>query len=305
MSPLRQALDDYLEMRRGLGFKLQRASKLLPDFLGWVERQGARTITCELAITWALSRPVSNAAWSVTRLGEVRGFARYLHALDNRTEVPAPDLLFGRYRRGTPYLYSRRDMTSLFSAARELCCPFRAATISTLLGLLATTGLRPGEAIRLHRVDVDMGAGVLVVRETKFDKSREVPLHPSTVAALRRYSRERDRLFAKPPSFFLSMAGTPLAHTNLSLAFRRLLRATGIGAGARRRPRLHDFRHTFAITTLLAWYRDGEDVDSKLPQLSTYLGHVDPAATYWYLSASPELMALTARRLERAASVTR
>ena len=150
-----------------------------------------------------------------------------------------------------------------------------------------------------------MGAGVLVVRETKFDKSREVPLHPSTVAALRRYSRERDRLFAKPPSFFLSMAGTPLAHTNLSLAFRRLLRATGIGAGARRRPRLHDFRHTFAITTLLAWYRDGEDVDSKLPQLSTYLGHVDPAATYWYLSASPELMALTARRLERAASVTR
>jgi integrase/recombinase XerD len=308
MTPLRQAVADYLAMRRGLGFKLRRADALLPDFVAHLERCRARTVTCDLALEWAMRPPGAHPAWWVTRLEVVRGFASYLQAFDPSTEVPAPELLRGRYRRATPYLYSQSDIARLFGATRKLCSSQRAATLNTLIGLLATAGLRVGEGIRLDREDVDWHRRLLVIRETKFGKSREVPLHDSTLEALHAYARLRDRIFrrATTPAFFVSTVGTRLFHENIYKLFQHAVRAAGLQPRSpRRRPRFHDFRHTFAITTLLAWYRAGEDVDARLPQLSTYLGHVDPAATYWYLSASPELLALTARRLERASEVLR
>ena len=308
MTPLRQAVADYLTMRRGLGFKLQRAGSLLPDFVSHLERCHARTVTRDLALEWAMQPPGAHPAWWVTRLEVVRGFARYLQAFDPSTEVPAPELLRGRYRRKAPYLYSQGDIDRLFEAIRQLCSPQRAATLNTLIGLLAVAGLRVGEAIRLDREDVDWIQRLLVIRESKFGKSREVPLHESTVEALRAYARLRDRIFgrATTPAFFVSTTGTRLFHANINKAFQHALRDAGLQPRSTgRRPRFHDFRHTFAITTLLAWYRAGEDVDARLPQLSTYLGHVDPAATYWYLSASPELLAQTARRLEQATETLR
>ncbi|SRR5258708_5293374 len=302
--PLRQAVADYLAMRRGLGFRLRRDGTLLPQFVAYLESHGARAVTHELALSWSMRPADGHPAWWSTRLMVVRGFARYLHAFDPRTAIPPAELLPGRYRRSTPYLYSNIDIARIFEAARRVCTPLRAATLATLVGLLAVAGLRLGEAIRLDREDVDWKHGVLIIRKTKFGKSRQVPLHESTVAALTTYARLRDRLFPRPitPAFFVSKKGTRLWHENLHRSFQCVLRSAGIRSRATRRPpRFHDLRHTFAVRTLVRWYASGKNVDARLPLLSTYLGHNDPAATYWYLSASPELLALTARRLECAA----
>jgi integrase len=299
---------DYLAMRRGLGFKLKREGILLPQFVAHLESHGARAVTRDLALSWSMRPADGHPAWWSTRLMVVRGFARYLHAFDPRTAIPPAELLPGRYRRSTPHLYSEREIAQIFEAARRICGPLRAATLSTIVGLLATAGLRIGEAIRLDREDVDWQHGVLLIRKTKFGKSRQVPLHESTMAALKTYARFRDRLFQRPitPAFFVSKPGTRLWHENLHRSFQRVLRSSGIKSHATGRPpRFHDLRHTFAVRTLVRWYASGRKVDARLPLLSTYLGHNDPAATYWYLSASPELLALAARRLERAAEVLR
>jgi integrase len=189
------------------------------------------------------------------------------------------------------------------TAARTLASPLKAVTYETLVGLLATTGMRMGEAIRLDRADLDWNNGVLTVRSSKFGKSREVPLHPSTLGALRAYQRRCDQLCPRPkaPSFFISTTGTRLDQPTVGATFVMLARQAGLGPRSPRcRPRPHDLRHSFAVRTLLNWYRAGDNVESKLPLLSTYLGHVSPASTYWYLTAAPELLALASKRLEHA-----
>lgn len=308
MTPLRASMVDYLAMRRALGFKLKREGTLLPDFVAHLESHSARTVTRDLALTWAM-RPVDgHPAWWSARLVVVRGFARYLQAFDPRTELPPSELLDGRYRRTAPYVYSEKELARLFAAAPLVCTPLRAATLTTLVGLLAAAGLRVGEAIRLDRDDVGWRHGTLNIRETKFGKSRQVPLHQSTITALKAYARLRDRLLPRPivPAFFISKVGTRLWHENIHRSFQRVLRATGLESHAtRRRPRFHDLRHTFAVRVLTRWHTSGQDVDARLPLLSTYLGHADPAATYWYLSATPELLASATRRLERATEVLR
>jgi integrase/recombinase XerD len=304
MSDLRQRLDEYLAVRRSLGFRLDDVGRALGNFVGFADRSGAATVTTELAVTWATLPVNASPIWLAHRLSMVRGFARYLQTVDPATHVPPADLLpAGNYRPPTPYLYSDADITALMAAARTLTPPLRAATFETLIGLLAVTGLRIGEAMRLDRDDVDWTNGLLTVRDSKFGRSRQVLCHHSTIAALRTYTVRRDRLCPRPASasLFISTRGTRLIHHTVYPTFHRLVRQVGLGPAAARQPRVHDLRHSFAVRTLLRWYRDGSDVQARLPLLSTYLGHVKPAATYWYLSAAPQLMALAADRLELAA----
>ena len=305
MSGLREALDDYLTVRRTLGFKLKNASYLLPKLVAYVEQAGATTITSELALTWARQPAENPIQWS-ERLKAVRAFARHLQSLDPRTEIPPAYVLPARRCRTAPYLYSASDIAKLMHAAHLLEPPIRAATYETLIGLLACTGLRVSEAIRLDRDDVDYENEVLIVRTSKFGKSRGVLLHASTSAALQTYARLRDLLHPclPTPSFFVNMRATRLAYRTVNCTFVGLVRQAQIGPPlANAHLRLHDLRHSFAVQTLLQWYRAGDDVQVKLPALSTYLGHIDPKSTYWYLSASPELLALAGSRLQHALEV--
>jgi integrase len=306
MSALSSALKDYLALRRSLGFKLERAEKLLGQFVSHCEAAGSDVVTMQLALTWAMLPKSASPNWLGHRLSVVRGFARYVALLDERTEVPPPDVLPARSHRATPYLYAEGEVVSLMEAAGKLRSPLRRATLRTLVGLLYVTGMRVGEAIRLDRDDVDLIRGLLLVRDSKFGKSRELPVHESTTVALRAYARQRDELCpeASSPAFFVSLAGTRLLYCNVHLAFLGFVRDAGLTPRSPTcRPRPHDLRHSFAVETLTGWYRDGGDVESRLPSLSTYLGHVHPANTYWYLSAAPELLGLAAERLESATEV--
>ena len=301
MTALARHVEAYLETRRALGFKLEAPGRLLADFTAFAARAGVETVTVEVALAWTSLPTAASPVWLNQRLGVVRQFARYLATVDPHAEVPPTDLLPGRARRATPYLYSDADIAALITAARTLSGPLRGATFATLIRLLAATGMRGGEAMRLDRTDIEVDQRHLIVRQTEFGKSRRLPLHVSTLDALREYGLQRDRCCPSPrtASFFVSSTGARLTHATVQPVFRRLLHEAGVGervAGSR--PRIHDMRHSFAVTTLLAWYRDGHDVAARMPALATYLGHVDPAATYWYLTGAPELLALAAVRLE-------
>jgi integrase/recombinase XerD len=302
MSRLRQALADYLLLRRSLGYKLRRPEKLLEQFLHYLEAEGVDTITTKHALAWACQPRESDSRWRSQRLSVVRGFANYLRNVDIHAEVPPRDLLPWRARRASPYLYTEAEIAALIAAAKTLSSPLRVSTYQTLIGLLAVTGMRVGEAINLDRDDFDPRHGVLLIRHAKFNKTRELPLHATTVAALRRYlaNCDRQRLQARSPALLISTASTRLLYCNVHWTFQRLVRRAGLVARTRAcRPRIHDLRHSFAVRTLIDAYRDGADAQHRLTVLSTYLGHVDPARTYWYLSASPELLGTAAERLER------
>ncbi|MDT5183024.1 MAG: hypothetical protein QOI29_1182 [Mycobacterium sp.] len=298
---LRVELADYLALRRALGYRLARPEKLLGQFLDHLERTGEVKITVRAALDWARLPANGGPNWWAYRLSAVRGFATYLHALDPAHEVPGADLLPQRPLRASPYLYSDSDIAALIAATSSLRTPLRRATFATLIGLLTATGIRVGEAIALDRGDVDLAAGRLTVRYGKFGKTRELALHPSSVDALRRYQRLRDRL-APPtgtPAWFVSTAGTRLIYCNVHNAFHRLVRLAGLTPRSGScRPRIHDLRHSFAVAAMLDAYAAGQDGQTRLTLLSTWLGHVHPGSTYWYLSASPELMAVAGHRLE-------
>lgn len=299
MNSLYQQVEDYLSVRRALGFKLVAHGNLLVDFVDQLDQTGTSALTIEAALAWATKpQGVQPYRWK-QRLTVIRGFAIYLNALDPATEVPPADLLAYRRQRPTPYLFSDADIAALLAAAGDL--GNAAATYRTLFGLIAATGMRCGEALALDRDDVDLDTGVLTIRLTKFNKSRRVPLHRSTLAAVRGHLDERDRLYPRPvqPSLFVSTTGTRLADRRVRAVFADLVDQSGLkprfGSG---RPTIHSLRHSFAVATLLDWYRDGADVASRMPLLSAYLGHVSPASTYWYLQATPELLSLAAQRLE-------
>ena len=295
--PLRDSLEDYLALRRALGFKLKTAGRLLGQFVGYLEDRGAGTITTEDALAWAVLPP---GAWQAIRLAAVRGFAAYLHGTDPSVQVPPAGLIRRGNDRATPYIYSDAEISAIITAAGALRPEFRAATYQALVSLLAASGLRIGEALSLDRGDLDGDQGMLTVRDAKFGKTRLVPLHPSATGALTRYSALRDEHHRRPaaPALFLSTAGTRLLHSNVGLTFNQLTAQAGLARrSAACRPRIHDVRHSFAVATVLGWYRDGADVAAMMPRLSTYLGHADPKHTYWYLSAAPELMALAGDRL--------
>ncbi|MHB1475332.1 MAG: tyrosine-type recombinase/integrase [Dermatophilaceae bacterium] len=301
MSGLRVAVCDYLALRRALGYALKDAEPLLTDFVDYLENSGAAHVSAELALAWA-TRPVgASPVWRRQRLGAVRGFAQYLQSIDPLTEVPSPDLLPTTYNRVTPYLYSDADVAALMSGAQALSPALRAATYSTLIGLLVVAGLRIGEAIALDRADVKQDTSTLEVRAAKSGSSREIPLHDTTIEALRSYQQLQDRHFPQPksPSLFVSIRGTRMCYSAVNPTFCQLVRQAGlVPRGGRCRPRIHDTRHSFAVHTLIRWYQQGVDVDARLPLLSAFLGHANPASTYWYLQAAPELLSIVGQRLE-------
>jgi len=304
MTPLGQAIQDYLALRRSLGFKLREAGICLTKFAAFLDARGATHITTALALEWIQQRPTAQPDTWAQRLGYIRGFARHHKANDPQTEIPPPGLLPFHPKRARPYLYSEAEIASLLRCALELPSAdgLRPWTYHCLLGLLSVTGLRIGEAIRLQPEDVDLQAGLLTIRGTKFGKSRLVPIHRSTQEVLEQYRARRERFLAgrSASAFFINRRGNPLDIGDIHRTFYKLSRQIGLrGETASHGPRLHDFRHRFAVQTLLRWYRAGEDVERRLPVLSTYLGHVHVADTYWYLSAYPELMGLAVARLEQ------
>lgn len=296
---------DYLRLRRQLGFSLAWDEHLLGQFTEHLATIGAETITVENAVAWAgllpenvTLRPATRAS---TRLTAIRGFATYLHALDPVHEV-APVGVFSRHvPRPTPHIYTAEEVAALIGAAGGLQRGNRAAIYPTLFGLLAATGLRIGEALALNRDDADLDRGVLQVSRGKSRDPRLVPLHPTTTTALARYAagRREPGPDGTDAAFFTDQDGHRLSYLNVRHAFVQASTTAGIRT-ATQQPRMHDLRHTFAVNTLLGWYRAGADVAAKMPTLSTYLGHTDPANTYWYLSAVPELLAHAAARLQDA-----
>ena len=302
MNALARSVQDYLAMRRSVGYALRQEGRMLADFVDYLEHRGTTQITIEAAVAWATTPAQANLTWWAKRLAVVRGFAAHLKTLEEDTEVPPKGLLPNRAGRTTPYLFSPEQIIALMAAASRLACPLRAATFEALIGLMALTGLRTGEAIALNRADVDLAEGVLTIWHSKLGKSRQIPLHDTTTTALGTHAQRRDELWphAATSSFFLSGGGTRLNHTNTSTTFAVLLTDAGIAAPpGRRRPRLYDLRHSFAVATLIARHADGAEVQSRLPVLSTWMGHIKPATTYWYLQAAPELLTVTALRLER------
>jgi integrase/recombinase XerD len=301
VTDLRLALQDYLRLRESLGYKVVQPGRSLRQFVAYLEKIGLDHVTTEATVAWATQpQGVRSGEWA-RRFGLARGFAGYLRTIDPATEVPPAGFFAGKNRRATPYLYSDCEVAALMAMARRLPSPVRAATYECLIGLLAVSGLRVSEAIALDRDDVDLTSGILTIRAAKFGKTRQVPVHPSTMDALATYARRRDQLVlhCPNPAFFVSTTGTRLFYSSFHLVFSQLVREAGIGPrSASCRPRPHDLRHSFAVHTLLGWYRDGLDVAARLPLLSTYLGHVHPGSTYWYLSGAPELFALVAKRLE-------
>jgi integrase/recombinase XerD len=304
MSSNTDAVEDYLALRRGLGFKLRSAGLALLDFAAFLDHERAPHITNELALRWAMLPQQCQPALWAARLRYVRGFARHRRATDPRNEIPPDTLLPFRPQRARPYLYSDPEIQRLLAAATALppLNGLRGATYHCLFGLLTVTGLRISEAIALEPRDVDLQHGVLTIRGAKFGKSRLVPLHLSSQRVLARYARRRDRhLGAKiPPRFLVNDQGRSLESSNVRRVFYKLSRQIGLrGLTDTHGPRLHDFRHRFAVRTLIRWYRSGQDAERCMPVLSTYLGHAHIGDTYWYLSAHPQLMGLAKRRLER------
>lgn len=304
MSRIEKAISEYLAVRRRLGFGLRLEGGALYRFASFLKHHGASHISTRLALAWATSATNAQPPQWANRLAMVRRFARYHAATDPRTEVPPDGLLPHRYRRVRPYLYTDEEVLKLIATTRDLPSRLglRSATYATIFGLLAATGMRMSEPIALDRPDVDLDRGILTIRFTKFRKSRLIPLHPSTCAALRKYASRRDRVVqnVKAPSFFISEWGTRLTEWSVRWTFVQMSRRMGLRKpDDPRGPRLHDLRHRFAVRTLLRWYRAGIDVQQRLPRLSTYLGHAHVADTYWYVSSTPELLRLAAERMER------
>jgi integrase len=300
---LRQSVDDYLQVRRSLGYKLTIHGRVLPQFVEFLEQRDALVITTSLALEFATQPQNASVVWWHQRLAIVRGFALYRRAFDPRTEVPPADVLPAKFRRAVPYLYSVAEIEALMAAARRIRSALKAATYETLIGLLAVTGMRVGEAIALDRDDLELSEERLTVRRGKNGRSREVALHPTTVAALEAYAWLRDEMCPRPkgPSFLVSNAGTRLDYGAVWHEFDRIRRRAGLDRESLgRQVRMHDLRHVFVLRTLLGWYREETDVEAQLPLLSTFLGHVDPSSSYWYFEAAPQLLALAAERLERA-----
>ena len=307
MNELQGSLQEYLAMRRSLGFELTSQAYDLRNFVAFLQGEGASYITTELALRWVQQPNRAQPATRAARLGTVRRFAAWRSATDRRTQVPPEGLLPHRYRRKHPYIYSDDEIESIIQTAGKLPSPkgHRALTYSTLYGLLAVTGMRISEALSLDRQDVDLQEGILTIRRTKFGKSRLVPVHSSTRDALRAYAQRRDEILpvSLTLGFFVSERGTRITGCMARYTFAKVSREIGLRApvqGGRRHghgPRLHDMRHRFAVRTLIDWYRAGLDVEREIPKLATYLGHVHVNDTYWYLEAVPELLALVTERL--------
>ncbi len=311
MTTLSKSLDDYLKLRRALGFKLTGPEAILRNLVDLAAQERAKYITIALALRCA-RRPADGATYTWShRMRSIRLFAAWCKTRDARTEVPDASLLNASVTRQAPFIFSQQQIADLVREAAKLECKrgLRSSTFSTMFGLLAVAGLRISEAVALDRSDVDLHNGLLTIRDTKFGKTRLVPLSESTVVALRRYAKLRDRaLPAKSsPAFFISERERRVTPYATRYNFALVSRAIGLRkpAGGRRHgrgPRVHDLRHSFAVRTMIDWYRGGVDVERTLPKLAAYLGHAHIHDTYWYIEAVPELLQLATERLTRRAT---
>jgi integrase len=307
--PMVQLAEEYLDYRRRLGFRLQTAGQMLLEFARYADRVGhTGPLTTDLAVRWARLPVGASPLYQAQRLEAVRCFARHRAIFDPATEIPPERLLGSAHRRTDPYIYSEAELSTLLAAAGRLPSRtgLRPRTYATLFGLISCTGLRISEALQLSRSDVDWAHGTLLIRESKFHKSRLIPLHSSAVPVLRAYATLRDRHHPIPrtEAFFVSDRGTALPYSTVRQTFRKLCRhlPTAPRSGGRG-PRIHDIRHTFACRRLLRWYAEGVDLEHAVAALSTYLGHAKVSDTYWYLTGIPELLDLAARRFERFTSL--
>jgi site-specific recombinase XerD len=304
MSEIENGLHEYLTTRRTLGFKLLNESTALPQFLHFLENENASFITTDLALKWAtLPENVLPSQWA-RRLSMVRIFAQFYNSLDPRSEIPPQGLLPDHYHRKSPYIYNDTEISRLIEASSRLesATGLRASTYSTLLGLLAVTGMRVSEPIAFDLSDVDLTQNILTVRKSKFGKSRLIPIHSSTARKLREYSQLRDRLLPckKSSAFFLSERGVRLSQSTIRRTFAKLSREIGLRApDDSHGPRIQDLRHAFTVKTIIRWYQIGVDVERHMPELATYLGHTHVNDTYWYISAVPELLSLASSLLTK------
>lgn len=313
MSTLARELDRYLTIRRSLGYDLSTAARVLRRFVTFAHGRKARHITTDLFLAWQAELGEANQQTWSARLGMVRQFALWLSGINPRNEVPPKALIPGRYRRTRPYIYSEQEIVRIVKEAARLPSPngIRALTFATLFGLIAVTGLRVGEAIALDNSDVDLENGVLTVRCGKSGKARIVPISETTAERLIAYAAERDRLLGRSPKpFFVSDTGNRPDDCSARYNFATVCQRIGLRAPQKfnkhgRGPRIHDLRHTFAARTMVNWYRSGKDPEREMIKLSTYLGHTEPAHTYWYIEAVPELLALASERVARAISQER
>lgn len=307
MITMTDRLEEYIAVRRSLGYDLSFTARVMRGFAAFADREGADYVTVDLFLRWKDNfGKASNSTWS-TRLGMVRGFAGWMQGLDTRTEVPPAGLIAGKTRRGRPHIYSEAEVSAIVVRASKLPSRYgmRGWTCSALFGLIAVTGLRINEAIALDDDDVDLDEGVITVRRGKNGTARYVPLAPSTVMRLGAYRAERTRLLGPTSgAFFLMETGERPTDCCARYNFAAVSQALGLREPQRfckhgRGPRIHDLRHTFAVRTIIGWYRKGLDPDREMIKLSTYLGHAKPEHTYWYIEAVPELLQLASNRAER------
>lgn len=297
-------LGDYLRLRRALGYRLEREEMWLRELIGFLQAAGSDHLTSDLAIRWARLPATAQPRYWARRLGCARKFAAYLHTIDSSTQIPPTGVFPAPRHRPMPYLWTAEQIELVLTEAGKLQPPLRGLSFQTLFGLLAVSGMRLGEAIGLHRGDVDLDDALISIRHAKFDRPRLVPLHPTTVSALRHYATQRDRLCPQlhADTFLVSSRGNPLGRSEADKTLRQITTKVGIRT-ATVHPRAHDLRHSLAVHALIRWMREGASIDEHIAVLSTYLGHVSPAGTYWYLTAVPELMELAAGRLELPAGV--
>jgi integrase len=305
-------VEEYLSYRRALGYQLRIAGQLLRSFARYADGSGhSGPVTTEIALRWARLPESATRRYQARRLDLVRDLARYLVPREPGTEIPPRGLLGPSRSCRRAFIFSQDDVVALIAAARSLAPAdgLRPRTYAALVGLMACTGLRISEALTLEADEVDLQAGVLTVRQTKFHKSRLVPLHPSAIGPLRDYAAARGRRHPTPrdTAFFVSDAGRRLPYWTVRSTFLRLLKRAmpGVNSTGRARPRLHDLRHTFVCRRLMAWYHDETDIDRAIDRLSAYLGHAKVTDTYWYLTGIPELLAMAGRRFEQFAAPAR
>lgn len=308
---LQTRVDEYLAERRRLGYQLRSRDTLLASFARYVASRHHRgPLTVELMADWARQDKWNRGTpgtWTV-RLALLRRFARYLKQFEPDTEIPDESIFGRKPGRLAPHIYREEEIVELLAAARKLGPhgSLRPATFEALFGLMASTGLRVSEAIHLRDADVDLKQGILTIRQTKFAKSRQLPLHTSTVVALAHYRRQRARHVPTTVDtpFFISSRGRrlgqPLGERQAHRVFTALRNSLGwVNRGAHDAPRLHDMRHTFAVRRIMLWHAERTDVDQMMLALSTYMGHAEIKHTYWYLTGVPELMALAGGKFER------
>ena len=303
-------VDEYVRQRRALGWQLTVEARELARFAEYADNIGHQgPLTIELALRWARLADNRSRLYQARRLETVGTFARHLANFEPGTAIPPRGLLGPAHQRVRPYIYSDHEVIRLMEEASRLSFldGFRALTYRTLIGLLASTGLRVCESLSLDRGDLDEASGILTVRDTKFHKSRLVPLHGSVTSALASFARERDRIIPHPacPRFLLSIRGRPLLNSVVHYTFAKLRKNVVFEGTGRLPPRIYDLRHTFATRRLLEWYRNDTDIGNAITRLSVYLGHVKPSDTYWYLTGTPELLSVAAGRFEGSSGAAR